>query len=255
MLRWFWPVYARYITAFSRRVIAVSEAIAGQFPDRTSVHVIHNGFSLGEFAGPHEALAAEFRQRWNLQNQFVVGCVGRIKMVRKGQEILVRAAALLEAVGKRAKYVFVGSPAPGSESHLVELKRLVRELRLEECAIFTGEIADTRSVYPALDIFVLPSAQPEPFGGVVMEAMAMGVPVIATKIGGSLDQVAEGETGYLIPPADPQALADKLALLMEDAELRQRMSAAGPRRIEKHFSLTEMVQRFSLLYEELTSRR
>ncbi|MBI3416137.1 MAG: glycosyltransferase [Verrucomicrobia bacterium] len=253
--RRFWPWYARYITGCSRCVLAVSEAIAAQFPRREKVLVFHNGFSLDEFAVPRDALALEFRRKWKLENEFVVGCVGRIKLVRKGQEVLIRAAALLAQRGRRAKFVIVGSPAPGSENHLEQLQQLVRELGLADRVVFTGEIKDTRTVYPALDLFVLPSAQPEPFGGVVMEAMAMGVPVIATNIGGSCDQVAEGETGFLVPPADPQALADKIALLMDDTKLRSRMSAAGPRRIKEKFSLTQMVNRFEKLYEELASER
>lgn len=253
--RRFWPWYARYMTGCSARAIAVSEAIAAQFPRRDKVMVVHNGFSLEEFAVPRDAYAQEFRQRLKMENEFVVGCVGRIKLVRKGQEVLIHAAALLAQKNKHVKFVIVGSPAPGSEDHLDKLKALARELRVEDRVVFTGEISDTRMVYPALDVFVLPSAQPEPFGGVVMEAMAMGVPVIATNIGGSLDQVAEGETGFLVPPADPQALAEKIMLLIDNAALRSRMSAAGPRRIGEKFSLTQMVNRFEKLYEELAAER
>ena len=78
-----------------------------------------------------------------------------------------------------------------------------------------------------MDLFVLPSAQPEPFGGVVMEAMGMGLPVIATQIGGSLEQVADGVTGYLVPPSDPLALADRLEPLLRNADLRAAMGNAG----------------------------
>jgi len=131
------------------------------------------------------------------------------------------------------------------------LRGLIQELKLESSVVLTGELEDTRLAYAAMDVFVLPSAQPEPFGGVVMEAMSMGVPVIATAIGGSLDQVADGVTGFLIPPSDPQALAEKIELLIRDPALRSRMAQAGPERIGQTFSLEGMVQRLERLYREI----
>lgn len=245
-----WGPYAKYILWSSRRVIAVSRAIAGQFPDQSKLVVVHNGFSLDEFAVPKEKLAREFRERFGLSNQIVVGCVGRIKLVRKGQEVLIQAANLLKKKGVNAKFVIIGSVFTGNENHLEELKRMVREFNLEQDVVFTGELADPKPAYAAMDIFVLPSAQPEPFGGVVMEAMSMGVPVIATNIGGSIDQVAEGVTGYLVPPSDPAALAEKIEKLIQDETLRKQMSAAGPKRIAEHFSLPDMVRKFETIYCE-----
>ena len=141
------------------------------------------------------------------------------------------------------------APVPGNESHLDDLRKLIRDLNLESKIVLTGELEDARPAYAAMDAFVLPSAQPEPFGGVVMEAMSMGVPVIATRIGGSIDQVDEGVTGFLIPPSDPEALAEKIELLIRDAALRSRMAQAGPIRIAEKFSLAGMVRRFEQIYE------
>ncbi len=249
--RQFWGPYSRYICGTSDRVLAVSEAIARQFGDRRKVEVLHNGFDLGEFEVPRERYAREFRERWGLGGEFVVGTVGRIKLVRKGQETLVSAVAELAKRGRMVRCVMVGAPFPGNESHLQVLQAQVRAHGLEGRVVFTGELPDPRVAYPAFDAFVLPSGQPEPFGGVVMEAMAMGVPVIATAIGGSTDQVAEGETGFLVPPADPIALADRLERLIADPALRHRMGQGGPRRIQERFSLDQMVRRMEALYAEL----
>lgn len=246
-----WLLYSRWILGSSDRVLAVSRAVAAQFPTSPKVEVIHNGFSPEEFAVPKAKLSRAFRDQFNLGDEFVVGCVGRIKWVRKGQEILVQAAALLEKKGIRAKYVIVGAPFPGNETHLDELRRLIRDLNLESRVVLTGELEDTRPAYAAMDVFVLPSAQPEPFGGVVMEAMSMGIPVIATAIGGSLDQVADGVTGFLIPPSDPQALAEKIDVLIRDPQLRSRMAQAGPERIAQTFSLEGMVRRLEQVYLEV----
>ena len=246
-----WPPYARYMASFSQRLIAVSESIAAQFPDRRHVTVLHNGFDLNEFAVPKIALARAFRERWGIGDAFLVGCVGRIKLVRKGQEVLVQAMARLCKVVPTARCVIVGSVFPDNESHLAELKRLIHDLGMDRQIVFTGEIADPREVYSALDVFVLPSAQPEPFGGVVMEAMAMGVPVIASAIGGSVEQVAERQTGFLIPPANPEVLSARLEELFRDPELRSRMAAAGPRRIAGHFALGDKVAELQRIYDEV----
>jgi len=248
--RTFWPAYSAYIRKFSRKVIAVSNAIADQFSPRDNVVVIHNGFALEEFQVPKEKLRAELRTRYGLHGQFVVGCVGRIKLVRKGQETLVRATAQLKQRGLNLMALIVGSTSAGNEDHLVQLQSLARELKIEDSVLFTGEMADPRGAYAAMDVMAMTSAQPEPFGGVVMEAMAMGLPVIATNIGGSLDQVVEGVTGLFVPPGDPAALADAIEKLMRDPELRQRMGAAAVERIRQHFSLSDMAGKIERLFEE-----
>lgn len=250
-----WPAYARYMCWSADQIIAVSQAVASQFPRSANVAVIHNGFSLGEFALPAPDAAARFRERHGLGSAFVVGCVGRIKAVRKGQEVLVEALARLVAQGRQPRCVIIGSASPGNESHLVALRELVAARALSAQVTLVGELPDVRWAYPALDVLVLPSAQPEPFGGVVMEAMAMGVPVIATAVGGSVEQVAEGQTGLLVPPADPAALAAAIARLMDDPSLRRRMADAGPARIREHFDLGQMVSRLVAVYERVLGGR
>ena len=253
--RSFWGFYARYIRAFSDRILAVSQPVAGQFPAAFGVTVVHDGFELEEFELADPEAGAKFRAAHGLGDGPVIGCVGRIKLVRKGQEVLLRAAALLKARGVRAKFLIVGAPFPGNETHLEVLHGIVREAGLGDDVVFTGELPDPRPAYAAMSIFVLPSGQPEPFGGVVIEAMCMGVPVVATNIGGSLEQVADGETGYLVPPGDPAALAEKLEILLRDEALRARFGAAGRRRIAERFTLNGMVGNIVRVYEECLPRR
>lgn len=247
----FWPTFSRYIRILSRKIVAVSNAVAGQFDPRAMV--IHDGFSLEEFRVPQQKLGEEFRARYGLGKDFVVGCVGRIKYVRKGQEILVQAAALLKQRGKRFVALIVGAPFPGNEGHLTQLQDLVRELGVEDRVVLTGEIPDARPAYAAMDLLALTSAQPEPFGGVVMEAMAMSLPVVATNIGGSLDQVLDGVTGLLVPPGDPVALADAIEKLMQNPSLCRRMGAAGVQRIGERFTLMTMTHEMEDLFEKTIS--
>jgi glycosyltransferase involved in cell wall biosynthesis len=254
-LRHLWNLYSSYIRKVSNKIVAVSNATAAQFSDRSKVVVIHNGFSLAEFV-VSPIVRNNFRQQFDLgEGELVTGCVGRIKWGRKGQEHLIQAAQLLKARGIISKILIVGSPFPGNELHLARLKDLARELNVENQIIFTGELTDAKPAYANMDVFVLPSAYPEPFGGVVMEAMSMGLPVIATKLGGSLDQVLEGVTGFLVPPADPEALAARIAVLAKDSELRRRMGAAGKTRIAEKFSLTEMVRKVEHVYDSVTSQK
>ncbi len=247
--RWFWPIYECWLQFFADRMLAVSEAIAAQFRDRTKVRVVHNGFDLEEFRLEDPNSVATVRAKYGLGGALVVGCVGRIKLQRKGQEVLIEAAARLKRRGVSAKYLIVGQPYPGNESHLARLREMVSANGLEEDVIFTGEVSDPRPMYAAMDIFVLPSAQPEPFGGVVMEAMSMRLPVIATAIGGSVEQVVDGETGWLVPPADAEALADRIAQLLADQDLRTRFGEAGHRRIAERFTLKAMVNTISSMYD------
>ncbi len=245
-----WKPYSSYMLACSRRIIAVSGPTAAQFPASPKVTVVHNGADLDEFALDSEAARARFRGEHGLGNLPVVGCIGRIKFVRKGQEVLVEAAKRIKDSGFQAKYLIVGSTAPGYEDHLVRLRELIQRLGLQEDVILAGELSDVRAAYAAMDIFVLPSAQPEPFGGVVLEAMALKLPVIATAIGGSIEQVEDGVTGYLIPPADSAAMADRVKRLLEDPELRVRMGHAGRERLARRFSIGEMLNRIEGVYRD-----
>jgi glycosyltransferase involved in cell wall biosynthesis len=106
----------------------------------------------------------------------------------------------------------------------------------------------------AMNALALPSAQPEPIANVMMEAMSLGVPVIATNIGGSPEAVADGITGFLVPPADPEALADKIELLMNDPKLCERLGQAGPARVVERFSIEEMIQKTEALYGKCLRR-
>ena len=247
-----WAVYAAYMRGFSARIISVSSANAAQFPDQRNVEVIHNGFAAADFTVPDDSARRAARQQFGVSAaEFVTGCVGRIKLVRKGQEYLIQAAHFLKQRGWNMKHLIVGSPYRGNESHLERLSALVHDLELDGDVIFTGELQDTKAAYAAMDVFVLPSAQSEPFGGVVMEAMAYALPVIATSIGGSLDQVEDGVTGFLVPPADPAALAEKIEQLARDGQRGKAMGRAGRARLAEKFDLQRMARRVEALYDEL----
>lgn len=265
-----WNGYGRWMLASSARVVCVSRAVAAQFDAfpgaAAKVTVLNNGFPPEEFeppAGGWATSAAELRHRWGVcAAECAIGILGRIKLGRKGHEVFVRAAReLLDRHRSRKngglprfRMVIVGAPFPGNEDHETRLREMVREPGCAERVVFAGEMEDPRPAYAALDVVVLASARPEPFGGVVIEAMAMGKPVVGTALGGTVEQVEEGVTGFLVPPNDPAALADALARLIADPALRARMGAAGRRRFEEKFGFEEMYRRLLGIYGEVTRK-
>jgi glycosyltransferase involved in cell wall biosynthesis len=250
-----WAPYERYMRWTADAIVPVSEAVATQFRDRRRVHVVHNGFDLAEFRVDSQVASTGLRGRLGLGDAFVAGCVGRVKRVRKGQEVLVDALALLRTEGRDVRGLVVGTEHRDNVGEMDALRARVAQHELEDRVVLVGEMADPRPAYAAMDVLVLPSAQPEPFGGVVMEAMAMGVPVVATAIGGSVEQVDPGVTGLLVPPADARALADALRRLMDDAPLRARMGAASVARIEACFDLRDKAAALEVVFEAALRRR
>jgi len=245
-----WRAFSWYIRTFSRKIIAISNAVAGQFEPRDKVVVVFDAFSMEACPTLSGDLRHEFRARHALGEDFVVGCVGRIKFVRKGQEVLVKATAMLKQRDRLVKALIVGAPFPANEEHLTRLKKMVKELGVENQFVFTGELADPRPAYMAMDVLAMTSIQPEPFGGVTNEAMSLGLPVIATNIGGSLDQVVDGLTGLLVAPGDPAALADAIEKLMSHPELRRQMGAAAVERVRNYFSPEGMVGKIEQVLSE-----
>jgi glycosyltransferase involved in cell wall biosynthesis len=249
-----WRYYQRYMLWLSTKIICVSTPIAEQFEQksREKVHVIHNGFPVEEFPEISKDRINRFRSSYGISNaQHLIGVVGRIKFQRKGQEVFVRAAHVLREKFPDARFLCVGSPFPGNELHLVQLLNLIRELGLEGNILYTGDVEDIKAAISALDILVLPSVQPEPFGGVVIEAMALSRPVVATAVGGSIEQVVDGVTGYLVPPGDPGSLAAGIEKLLESTTRRRDFGEAGRKRFMEAFEFKSFYQKILELYEQV----
>ena len=119
---------------------------------------------------------------------------------------------------------------------------------------FIGYVADIPKIYAALDVFVLPSRW-EGFGLVLLEAMAAGKPIVATRVGAIPEVVVDGETGVLIPAGDPLALAEGLSRLAMEPGLARQLGDAGRERLRRRFSVEKMVGDTELLYRELLEER
>ena len=245
--RFFFKAYQWYISILADKIICVSSPVKDQFQKwirRKKVVLLYEGFPIEEFGPVEEEKISAFRDQFGLNGHPVVGVVGRIKFSRKGQDVFVRAVAMMKDDFPNVKFLIVGSPFPGNEEHLENLKKLVVDLGIRERVILTGDVSDIRIAYSALDISVLPSAFPEPFGGVVVESMAYGKPVVGTRIGGTIEQIEDGTTGLLVEPNNPEELARAITILLRDSNLRRKMGSAGRERFLRLFE-------FQLYYESI----
>ncbi|HQU87686.1 MAG TPA: glycosyltransferase [Denitromonas sp.] len=134
-----------------------------------------------------------------------------------------------------------------------ELEAEVATAGLSDVVCLAGARDDVPAIMAALDCFVLPS-QAEGISNTLLEAMACGLPVIATRVGGNCELVVDGETGWLVPPEDPRALADAMSNMANDPVRRQQMSHAARARAVTQFSLEAMVDRYLALYDQTLAR-
>ncbi len=177
----------------------------------------------------------------------VIGTVGRLQDVKAPQN-LARALALLnnksELKGLDWKAVFIGDGPLYSE-----LTEWVAEQGLSDKVWLAGRRDDVPECYRWLDVFVLPS-KAEGISNSILEAMATGLPVLATEVGGNPELVIDGQTGLLVPKEDPELLADKLALYLTTPYLRRSHGQAGLSRVKQAFAISAMVDNYLALYDE-----
>jgi glycosyltransferase involved in cell wall biosynthesis len=204
--------------------------------------VIYNGVEL-----PQAPLASRQEARAALGlplDEPVIGAVSRLDPL-KGIDVLLRAMPLLGDCDA----IVVGD---GPEQ--ARLEALAASLNVTSRVHWAGYRPDVPGVLPALDIFVQPSRY-EGLPTTILEAMAAGLSVVATAVGGTPEVVVDGVTGLLVPPRDPTALAHAIAVLLRDPNLRRTMGRAGRERVAQHFSVECMVEQTERLYTQLLSEK
>jgi glycosyltransferase involved in cell wall biosynthesis len=200
-----------------------------------NIRVMYDG--LDPAAATPQTSEAALREAWRLRpDQRVVGIVGNVREW-KGQETVVRA--MIEVVKWFPDLVcfFVGAATPGDQPYFEHLQRLVAEAGIDANVRWTGFQKDPSSFRQMMDVVVHASLLPEPFGMVVLEAMAQRKPVIGSGAGGVVEIVVEGETGYTFPPGDWQVLAARLTELLNDPARARAMGERGYERLLSAFTL------------------
>jgi glycosyltransferase involved in cell wall biosynthesis len=205
--------------------------------------VVHSGINLDKFFNTSVDPAAMKRSLEIPEGNLVVGTAGRLTHV-KGHRYLIEAAGRIVDVRLDTTFVFLGDGEV-----LNELKNMAFRLGIEENVKFLGWRQDVADVMSAFDVFVLPSLN-EGMGRVLVEAMAMGKPIVASDVGGISDLVIHGKNGYLVPVGDVETLAVRIKELLDDPGKREEMGNTG-RRYAAGYSSEAMVKKIDQLYREL----
>ncbi len=170
-----------------------------------------------------------------------IGIVGNLQRW-KGQITVVQAVNILKDKYPDLKCLLIGDSSTKTKDDVAfyqELKEMINEYSLERNVMITGHRNDVPDILGVLDIFIHASISPEPFGMVVLEAMAMGKAIIASNEGGPLEMIINNESGILIKPNDPKLLADKIDLLISDAALRARLGENAMKRMKSQFTFLD----------------
>lgn len=236
------PLVRLCARALPRTVVAVSASVA-RTVGRGGVIVLHQGIPLP--SGVADRIP---------DGRLRVGLVGRISPW-KGQDVFLQAAARLAAQFPECEFVLAGAPLFGEEEYERELHAQTIRLGIKERVRFLGHRENVWQVYAELDIVVHASTLAEPYGRVVLEAMASHRPLIAAAGGGVLELVEHERTGLLVVPGDPEALADALARLLCFPDERRRLAAAGRRHVEENFSVERDAAELQRVWRELAKRR
>jgi len=216
-------------------VVAVSHAVASRVVDGPA-RVIYAGTDVPPMDSP--------APRRRSTSEVILGTAGRL-IPLKGVEFLLSAAAML-----RGEFPDLRVEIAGSGPERPHLEQRIARLGLTGRVEFLGWIDDLPTVLPRWDVFVMPSLE-EGFALAALEAMAAGLPVVASGVGGVPELVVDGVTGWLAPPGDAEALAARLRLLLRNPEERLTMGANARARVRDHFGLAQMTENFGKLYDEL----
>ncbi|NIM90463.1 MAG: glycosyltransferase [Candidatus Aminicenantes bacterium] len=216
-------------------------------PEEKAV-VINSGVDLNRFKELSFTEKQSFKKELGLpENALIVGTVGRLAPV-KGQEFLIEAVKNIIPKYPSALFMFAG------DGHLRQnLERKALEMGIKENVVFLGWRDDVDKIISIYDIFVLPSLN-EGMGRVLVEAMALGKPIVASHAGGIPDLIRHGKNGFLVPPRNPEQLAKYIQILIEDKEKRERMGQAG-KKIALNFSKEVMIEKIASLYDELLTKK
>ncbi len=236
------------------RVIAVSPAVKRELEELLPAHrivIIPNGIEIQRFERDQpQAELNRFRQRLDIsEDDLLIGTVGEITPL-KGHEDFLRAAATIRHRLPNTKFIVAGVDASRRGNNLAALENLIADLNLETSVRLVGWVEDLASFYHALDVFVSAS-HTESFGLVIAEAMASGVPVVATRTEGAREIIVNEELGLLVPIGEAKSIALAVIDLLANDRKRQQLSKSGRERIKARFSLGQMIADTENIYEEV----
>jgi glycosyltransferase involved in cell wall biosynthesis len=245
------------LTRFYARLIDHHVAISGAIRDNLlqlgvpagRITIVYDAIDLAEFNT--EVSCFHLLREFNLaSDQPRYGIFGRV-IDWKGIREFLHAVRYVSEHVPGTKGFIVGGHSDGDEAFVREMQRLTVELNITDKVVFTGYRQDVPALMKLMDVIVHASKCPEPFGMVIIEAMAMEKPVVATRGGGPLDIVIEGETGYLVEMGDPDALGRAIINLLRQPDLAHQMGRQGRARAEEAFSVDRYAAQMERIFHDL----
>ena len=241
----------RPFAAAADLVIAISQAVADNLTSQRvrtrRLEVVHNGINTGELA--------RFRGRARVEGAPLrIGMVGRITRW-KGQHVLVDAARRVVEAMPDVEFHLAGDSPPADGAYFESLRESVKDLGLEEKVIFHGNVKEIYDFMAGMDVLAHCSVEPEPLGRVILEAMALGKPTVATR-GGAVEEICtDGHDALMVDPGRSDQLSDALLRLAREPRVAERLGAEATRTIETRFSLPVVAARMRGLYDGLRTEQ
>ena len=253
---WKYNTLRRTVSPLVQRYIAVSREIESWLDEtvgipRAKIRQIYNGVDSVKFAPASAGREALPAPGFAAADSIVIGTVGRMEAIKDQLTLaraFVRLAAMTPELAPRLRLAMIGDGALREPA-----RRILAEAGLAERAWLPGGRGDIAPLLRGLDVFALPSRY-EGISNTIIEAMASGLPVVATRVGGNAELVAEGETGMLVPHEDPDAMAVALQAYVVARDLRVHHGAAGRASVESRFSMKAMVDNYLMVYDEVLAR-
>lgn len=245
-----------FVTKMYAKMIDAHIAISGEIKKNLlhlgipeeKIFVVHDSIDLHDF--DVTLSCTHLRDEFGLNgHEKLFGIFGRI-VAWKGIKEFVHAAALVIRSKPDSIAFIIGDCSDGDIKYLEEVESLIAEYGLEKNIVLTGYRKDVPVMMQMMDVIVHASITPEPFGMVLIEAMAMKKPVVATKMGGPLDIVVQGETGYMVKMGDTKGMGKAIAALLQDPVLCKKFGEQGRERVVRMFSSQLYAQKMEKIYQK-----
>jgi glycosyltransferase involved in cell wall biosynthesis len=244
-------IVSKWVDRYLANCQAVKEGLTLKLGiPRDKVDIIYNGVEYQRFGKASDDSTSELRGKLDIEDEeLVVGLVSNFRPV-KDVEGFIHAASRVAKSFHRVRFLIIGN---GIAEDARRLRKLSSDLEIGQKIVWTGMVEDVVPYLGLLDLGVL-SSRTEGLSNTILEYMASGLPVVATAVGGNPELIADGEGGFLVPPNDSAALARKILLLLNDAELRKTMGKINRRVVEEKFSSTRMAANYQEYFRQLLNQ-